>query len=242
MKRALIAGLVLAVSCLALPSRAGATQIFQITLKQGANTFAACIGGPTGCNVAANTVGDYSWQTVTGAFLDSSPQSQAAITGIQVKRIAAGSTDPLEVFLSVVDYTMPLGAMYSFATTHSASRSQTTNQFPVDFQGWIDFNNAGWTTNPFVLGVFTNGQITCTPTATDPGSCSVDGVPITVPGSVMFSMTTKTTVNIPQNDLTSLMTLGDQANVSAAQGPEPVTLSLFGLGLLGLAARRRNRK
>jgi hypothetical protein len=91
--------------------------------------------------------------------------------------------------------------------------------------------------------VFSNGLITCTPTPTNPGSCSVNGAGVLVPGSIPFSLTTKTVFNIPINDLTSRLTSGGQVNVTAFQTPEPVTLGLLGVGLLGLAAsRRRARK
>lgn len=236
MKRLILAAMT--VAALTVASKAEAALAYSFTVCQGltCSTFAT--------NVLSNvTVGDYNISLAGGTGTEGIPTSISSNTNLTVTRTGQTSVNPLEIWFTVTNYTIPNGPGYEFDT--SLGVTETTSNLSssrglVTYQAWYSASN-GTLTGTTLPGDAQSANLAgCTP-AFSPLSDSCNSNPnslVVTPGSNLFSIITLTTMFIGLGDTTQYGSVG-QASLTAV--PEPGSMVLLGTGLLGMAAMLRRR-
>jgi len=193
----------------------------------------------TGQAVLPTTVGDYTFQVLSGGATNATPVSSSSQNTLQVQRTGTTSLNPLDVWFTVTGYTLPQGP-YSFDVSLGASETSqggSSSRDLVSYQAWYSSTNATGFPPP---GSVASGLAICAPPASPlSDSCSSDPGPVPAgPSSNLFSIISETRFLIGLTD-NSLFSTAAQASLTGV--PEPGTMMLFGTGLVGMATILRRR-
>ena len=222
MKRVLGLSVAVAVFTLGISARAEAVPSLVLRICQG---FTCVNIGPGVAFVTSVpiVVGDY-LVSASASALESPTVSNSQTTSIQVQRVGSTSAAPLEIWLAVTGYVLPVAPELVFSTTFAATASAGADPADATYQGWYSATSSsfipGPPTAPPADGI-TAGPIGCVVGGANvrrPGSMACSAFPpasVDVAAAVPFSLVTRTTFNI----LTpSAATYGStaQANVRVA--------------------------
>jgi hypothetical protein len=174
--------------------------------------------------------------TLTGNQPGSSP-SFALDTKTAVTNVSAG-TSTLTVNFAENDYSLPLGSPLSLSASQSATF--TVDPLAVDNE---DFTGYGNSANTLAIAGVADTTPNCKNPSPNPQSnqeaCGTAGVPTTFSRSGNFALAGSESIHLAQGDTASFTATVDADAVPGV--PEPASMFLLGTGLLGLAAKARNR-
>jgi hypothetical protein len=219
---------------LSMAQPAHATAVLALQIDGGAVTTVAT--GASLSSLIFNSTYTDAGITFAVTFLGSSSDNTAAFSDLlssttRVELATGGGTHTLHIFASSQDYTLPLGPNLQLRSGEGGTYINGLGA--ATFQAYADNANG-------LMGLgFTNGlQVAVPPNGTGGTFDTGEAFGVFTRGAGNYSLTTRADITLTGNG--SALNYSNHAVVTSV--PEPVTLSLLGVGLLGLAATRFRKR